>query len=445
MSIPSYAQRMRWFHQARFGIFVHWGLYSLLGRGEWTMFQERIPAAEYAKLADRFRPRRFDADAWAGLAAEAGAKYMVLTTRHHDGFCLYDSAVSDFTSVKTAARRDFVAEYVRACRKAGIRVGLYYSLLDWRFPGYFAPKRHRASAAALVQQVHDQVRELMSNYGRIDELWYDGDWIGHGEAGIEDKARFWRAKQLNAMVRRLQPSILINNRSGTEEDLDTPEQHVQASKAGRGWEACMTMGHFTGWGWQQHNPHWKSVPQLIEGLTSAAAGEGNFLLNIGPRPDGTIRREEVVRLRAMGAWLQANGKAIYGSQRCDLPGGQGGTVTPTGPVSQIGRWTRKGRTGYLIIDRWPGREAVVPLVSTRVRSVRMLAGGLRLGHRQESNGRLVITGLPDKPPHPAATVLADEFISEPHRLVPSDPAAWIDGRAGQWSAPGSEQSEVGGS
>ena len=141
----SYEERMAWFNQARFGMFIHWGLYSLLGRGEWAMFRERIPPDEYAKLADQFKPAKFNADRWTSLAKEAGMKYIVLTTRHHDGFCLFDSKVSDFTSVKTAAKKDFVAEYVKSCRKAGLKVGFYYSLLDWRFPGYFNLKKYHPS------------------------------------------------------------------------------------------------------------------------------------------------------------------------------------------------------------------------------------------------------------------------------------------------------------
>ena len=428
MKIKSYEERLRWFHQARFGMFIHWGLYSLLKRGEWVMFQERIPPSAYAKLADQFRPTKFDADAWAGLAAEAGMKYMVLTTRHHDGFCLFDSQVSDFTSVKCAARRDFVAEYVAACRRAGLKVGLYYSLLDWRFPGYFEPKKQPASAAELVQQLHDQVRELMTNYGKVDILWYDGDWVNHGQAGITDKAKFWRAKELNAMVRRLQPQILINNRSGTNEDLDTPEQHVTASQPGRGWESCLTMGFFSGWGYTQHNPLWKSSTQLLHSLVAAASGEGNLLLNVGPQPDGQIRREEGVRLKSMGAWLDRNGAAIYGSQRCDLHGGSGGTVTSTNSWNMLGAWTRQGSTGYLCIDRWPGCEAVIPLVKTRALSAKLLATGQPLKVRQEYNGRLIVSGLPDNPPADIS-VIAVKFAGEPHRILEKDSAAWLTGTA----------------
>jgi len=416
--IPSYEERMKWFHEARFGMFIHWGLYALHGRGEWVMFQERIPAKQYARLARRFRASKFDADAWASLAAEAGMKYMVLTTRHHDGFCLFDSKVSDFTAVKAAAaKRDLVAEYVQACRRAGLKVGFYYSLLDWRFPGYFEPGTYSQSAEALVQQFHEQVRELMTNYGKIDVLWYDGGWITHGKAGIDDQATFWRSKEVNDLARRLQPHILINNRSGMNEDLDTPEQHVTASGAGRGWEACMTMGDSCGWGYVHNNPNMKTVPQLLQHLVTAAAGEGNFLLNVGPKPDGTIRKEEVVRLRAIGEWLKIHGRAIYGSQRCALHGGM------------IGAWTRKASTGYLHVFRWPGREAVVPLVKTKALSARMLATGQEAAVRQERNGRLVISGLPLKPPHPHVNVIEVQFEGVPEGVEEADMAAWLTGKA----------------
>jgi len=427
--VPSYQKRIEWFHQARFGLFIHWGLYSLLGRGEWVMFQERMSPQEYAKLADQFVPKKFDADAWAGLAVEAGMKYAVLTARHHDGYCLYDSAVSDFTSVKCAARRDFVADYVKACRKAGLKVGIYYSLLDWRFPGYFDPKKHPDSAEALKVQYREQVRELMTNYGKIDVLWYDGEWINHGMAGIDDKAGFWRSREVNAMVRKLQPHILINNRSGTDEDLDTPEQHVKASKPGRGWESCMTMGFFTGWGYTKHNALWKTPAQLLHALVSAASGEGNYLLNIGPKPDGTIRREEADRLKAMGAWLKLHGEAVYGSQRCDLHGGSGGKTTPTNNWSMIGTWTRRDNVGYLIIDRWPGTEAIIPLVQTRARSAKLLATGQKLKVRHEYNGRLVISGLPLTPPSADLNVIAVTFEGEPHRMAEANSAAWLTASA----------------
>jgi alpha-L-fucosidase len=409
---PSYRERMSWFHEARFGLFIHWGLYSLLGRGEWAMLEERIPVAEYAKLADRFKPKSFDAFAWAEMAAQTGAKYAVLTTRHHDGFCLYDSEVSDFTSVKTAAKRDFVAEYVDAFRRAGLKIGFYYSLLDWRFPGYWNPRKHRESADAMVEQYHAQVRELMTNYGKIDVLWYDGHWID----GVKNVGRFWRAREINAWVREKQPHILINNRSGVDEDLDTPEQYVTASKPGRGWESCMTMGDSCGWGYIRNNPNMKSETQLLQHLVTAAAGEGNFLLNVGPKPDGTIRKSERRRLKTVGKWLRTNGEAIYGSQRCALKNGM------------IGLWMAKGKTAYLCVFRWPGREAVVPLVGSKVRSATLLATGAPVEHRVEHNGCLVLSGLPKKPPHPSVSVIKVEFAAKPKAMPESDRAAWLVGQ-----------------
>lgn len=412
----AYADRMAWFHEARFGMFIHWGLYSLLGRGEWVMLEERIAHDEYRALADRFTPAKFDATVWADLAVQAGMKYAVFTTRHHEGFCLFDSQVSDFTSVKAAAGRDFVADYVAAFRAAGLKVGFYYSLLDWRFPGYFEPKKYKKSAEAMVEQAHHQVRELMTNYGPIDILWYDGGWLNEKKAG-KSMAKFWRSKALNAMVRELQPNILINNRSGIEEDLDTPEQHVTASQPGRGWESCMTMGDSNGWGYIHHNPNFKSVTQLLQNLCIAAAGEGNYLLNVGPKPDGTIRKEERDRLAAMGAWLQVNGDAIYGSQRCELLRGMNGL------------WTRKGNTAYYCVFHWPGEETVIPYVKPEAVSAQLLGGDRRLTVRHEYNGRLVIGGLPKAPPDKSVSVIRVDFDGKPKRLEPKNDAAWIEGKA----------------
>jgi alpha-L-fucosidase len=412
----SYEERMKWFHQARFGLFIHWGLYAIPGRGEWVMLQERIPKEEYAKLADQFNPKKFNATAWAKMAKDAGMKYAVLTTRHHDGFCLFDSQVSDYTSVKTKAKRDFVGEYVKAFRKAGLKVGFYYSLLDWRFPGYWMPSRYKKSAQEMAEQFRAQVEELMTNYGKIDVLWYDGGWVPKLPRN-KTIAKFWNSKKVNAMARRLQPHLLINNRSGIDEDLDTPEQHVTASKAGRGWESCMTIGDSCGWGYIKNNPNMKTMPQLLQNLVTAAAGEGNYLLNVGPKPDGTIRKPERDRLHAMGQWLKANGEAIYGSERCALHGGM------------IGMWTAKGDTGYLHIFRWPGKEAVVPLVKTKAKSARLLATGDKVKVRQEHNGRLVLSGLPKSPPDKNVNVIKVKFEDTPASLDEKNAAWWLEGKA----------------
>lgn len=399
--IPSYEERMKWFHDARFGIFIHWGLYALLGRGEWVMNVEHIPNDEYARLANKFNPSKFDADEWAALAKEAGANYMVLTTRHHDGFCLFDSKVSDFTSVKTAAKRDFVAEYVKALRKAGLKVGFYYSWLDWRFPGYYDYKGKPESAREMVAQAQAQIRELMTNYGKIDILWYDGHWVPGIEGKDDEIAEFWGSKKVNAMVRELQPHILINNRCGIKEDLDTPEQHVTASEPGRGWESCMTIGDSCGWGYIHNSPNFKTVPQLIQNLVTAASGEGNFLLNCGPRPDGTIRKQEADRLRAIGKWLKVNGEAIYGSQRSKLQDG-----SPFGN-GMIGMMTAKGANHYLHVFRWPkqGEISLWGVGTESIKSATILGTDVKARIEKGTNGRTFLKGLPKTPPDPYDAVV----------------------------------------
>lgn len=401
-------ERMKWWTEAKFGIFIHWGLYSIIGRGEWTMLVERIPKAEYAKQAWKFNPpKSFTPEKWVKTAKDAGAKYMVLTTRHHDGFCLFDSRASDFTSVKTAAKRDFVGEYVKACRKHKMRIGLYYSLLDWRFPGYFDRKKYPESFEAMVKQVHAQVRELMTNYGKIDVLWYDGWWIPgtEGTDRKKDTPILWKSKELNGMVRKLQPHIIINNRAGLPEDTDTPEQNTNASEAGRYWESCMTMGDSCGWGYIKNNPNMKPATQLIQNLVTCASNGGNYLLNIGPKPDGSIRKEESMRLKNIGVWLKKNGGAFYGTER--IPAGFG-----FWGAGMLGMAAAKGNNTYLHIFRWPGNTAVVTGIKSKVISARMLFPAKKLKFRQ-CEGKLTITGLPAQPPDKYGTVIELQLKGRP--------------------------------
>lgn len=401
-------QRLHWFHEARFGMFIHFGLYSLLERGEWVMFAEHIPTDEYARLAQQFNPGNCDISKWVSAAKDAGMKYVVFTARHHDGFCLYDSQVSDFTSVKTAAKRDFVAEFVEAVRAAGLKVGLYYSWLDWRFPGYFQPTKYPESKDAMVRQAHEQLRELMTNYGKIDYLWYDGHWVpdlwnpAQGNPGL---AEFWQAREANAMVRKLQPHIIINDRSGQPEDVDTPEQHVTASEPGRAWESCMTMGDFSGWGYVRNNPNWKSVPQLIQYLATAASGEGNYLLNIGPKPDGSLREEETTRLREIGEWMRVHGESIYGTHRCPFPSpfAPGGHE---GIVGMVGVATAKDNVAYIHVFRWPPQgEICIPDLANDVISATILSTGQECKVDKISDKRMMIRDVPVEPPNRWNTVI----------------------------------------
>jgi len=413
-----YQERISWFHEARFGLFIHWGLYSMLERGEWVMFRERIPRGEYRKLADSFTGDAFDADAIARLAVDAGMKYAVLTTRHHDGFCLWDSGVTDYNSVKSGAKRDFVREYVDACRRHGLRVGLYISDKDWCEPGYWEPETYPESAKRLVDNLHAMVEELLTSYGKIDVLWFDGSWVDVGRKKVEESA-FWRSGELLNRIYDLQPGILVNNRLGLDADLDTPEQHVTASEGGRGWEACMTIGDESAWGFSRHNPVRKTPGQLIRNLSKAACGEGNFLLNIGPDGRGSIVPEDAAVLKRMGEWLKVHGEAIYGSERFD--------ITPTW-YSQ-GSCSRKGNTVYLHLNWWSSPGIVVPLFRHLPRKATLLTTGQELTVSHRSNHRMILGGLPVLSPHEAMTIIRLDFDREPELVEESDHAAWLAGDA----------------
>ena len=419
----TYEERLKWFHEARFGIYVHFGLYSLLERGEWTMYSERISPKDYDYLADMFNPLPGAAREWCRLAKRAGAKYIVLTTRHHEGFSLFDSKYSDFTSAKRGCKRDIVREYVDAARAEGLKVGLYYSLLDWRYPGYFEPAKYPENRDALVEYVHNQVRELMTNYGEISLLEYDGGWMPDLNPDKEFQINFWRARELNAMVRELQPGIIINNRSGLQEDLDTPEQVIKAATPGRGCESCMCIGDSCCWGYTRFNPNWKSSTQLIQNLVNAAQGEANYLLNIGPMPDGRLRAEEIERLNDIGDWMLVNEKAIRKSQRCELIGSsQPGVVD----LNLQGPWTRQGKTGFWHLFRYPGTVATAVRVGTRPVKAKLLATGEELTVAyDEKYSKMTISGLPALPYDRHCTVIEVEFEDIPRLQPEPDKAAWL--------------------
>ncbi|HUU97870.1 MAG TPA: alpha-L-fucosidase [Phycisphaerae bacterium] len=378
-------RRLRWFKEARFGMFVHWGLYTQLGRWEWTMHNERIPIRDYEKLADTWRPKARCMRQWARLARDAGMKYMVMTTKHHEGFCLWDSAQTDYNAARRAPGRDLVREYVEACREFGLRVGLYYSLLDWHHPDGMRAATDPAAAGRFREFSHNSVRELCSNYGPIDILWYDNNWPALADGG-------WKPERLNAMVRRLQPRILINNRSGTPEDFGTPEGHVTAESVGRHWEACMTMNG--AWGYVPSAIDWVSVRQILEMLRTAAAGDGNLLLNIGPRADGSVPREASERLKAVGRWIAQHGEALYGSvDRAD-----GLSLINTG------NWTLKDKTAYFWASRWPDTgEIVMGRWEGKVKRATLLTTGKPVRVEQVGS-RLFLRGLPVANPDRVAQV-----------------------------------------
>ena len=355
---------LAWWRSARFGMFIHWGLYSILGRGEWVMHNEQIPAEEYAKLADDFIPQHFDASAWALLAKQAGMQYMVMVARHHDGFALWNSPGSygAFNSASRAAQRDFVKEYVEACRAANLRVGLYYSPMDWRFPGYFHPREMPENAALMKQQAYAQVEELVSRYGPIDVLWYDGSWLAHQgtDAGA---AWFWEPVRLNRMVRRYQPNVVINPRSGWQGDFQCDEgpHQVRGPIIRIPWEKCFTL--IPSWGWQPM----PAMPfdEIMRLMLNCFVRDGNVLLNVAPDRDGVIPADQVERLEEIGRWFTQFGESVH-----DTRGG------PFEPVDDVYGSTYHSSQIYLHIFDGPAfSRLTLPPLPQQVLACTDLRGG----------------------------------------------------------------------
>jgi alpha-L-fucosidase len=389
------AARIAWWRDAKFGLFMHWGVYSIPGRGEWVQWQEQIPVDEYAKLADQFHPDNFDPDAWAELAKAAGMKYTVLTARHHDGFALFDDPESNFTAMKSAAHRDFVAGYVTAVRKAGLRVGLYYSPLDWRFPGFFFPGIYKPNAEQLRAQYHRQLNELASHYGKLDILWFDGgggDWLGFG--GVTFKGGWharpkgerytgsfsWQDDEAVNNLRKLQPYIIINNRTDAAADFKSREGDKALGDFDNQspWELCTTLTEGA-WGYVP-GAKVKSLEHVIRLLVSAVGRDGNFLLNVGPRPDGQIDPAHAARLREMGEWLHQYGESIYATR--------GGPYLP----GDFGVSTYRNKTIYLHILNPDGATLTLPALPSKVLACSSLTGGEAFCKQSDSGVEVTLSG-----------------------------------------------------
>ncbi|ANH81733.1 alpha-L-fucosidase [Niabella ginsenosidivorans] len=325
------AQRMQWWTNARFGMFIHWGLYSLAARHEWVKQHERMTSEQYQKYFDHFNPDEFDPKKWAKEAKAAGMKYAVLTTKHHEGFCLFDSKYTDYKATNTQAKRDLVKEFVEAFRAEGIRIGFYYSLIDWHHPDFTIDRVHpqrlgeNATGADYAklnkgknweryrQYLYNQVKELMTNYGKIDILWLDFSYPGKNGKGRED----WGSIELLKMVKQLQPGIIIDNRADLNDytdgyDFETPEQ-VKPSELlkykGKYWETCQT---FSGsWGYYRDEHTWKTHRQLLDLLVTSVANGGNLILNVGPTARGEFDYRALHALDSLSYWMHANNPSIY--------------------------------------------------------------------------------------------------------------------------------------
>lgn len=384
--IKERTERTKWFLNDRFGMFIHWGLYAIPARGEWVKTNERITNEEYNKYFEEFDPQEYDPKEWARLAKKAGMKYAVLTAKHHDGFCLYDSQYTDFKSTNTKCKRDLVREFLEAFREEGIKVGLYFSLLDWThedFPHYgdkfhpmraneaFKDKKHDFDN--YLKYMHNQIRELLTNYGHLDIMWFDFSY----EDMVCEK---WKASELIKMVRDIQPHIIIDNRlEGSAEnsgsirtsnpteysgDFASPEQMIPPKglldENGNSipWESCITLNNH--WGYNSFDRSYKSPKMVIRALVECVSKNGNLMLNVGPDSKGRIPKESVKILEQIGEWMYDNKESIYGCgvSQFDKP--------------EWGRFTQKGNKLYAHVMEEQIGAVCLPNMAGKVEKIRLL-------------------------------------------------------------------------
>jgi len=406
------AKRMAWFDEARFGMFIHWGVYAVpagewqgnKNYGEWFMEETKMPVSQYEKFAQQFNPTKFNAREWVRMAKDAGMKYMVITSKHHDGFCLWDSELTDWDIGRTPFKRDPLKELAEACREAGIKFCFYYSIMDWHHPDWGTRRQWNDIAKGqpdmerYIAYMKGQLKELITRYGPLGILWFDGEW--------ESTWTHERGVDLYNYVRSLQPDIIINNRVGKGRsgmqgmdkgqgvgDYGTPEQEIPATGFGPGvyWESCMTMNNH--WGYNKHDQNWKSTKTLVQNLVDCASKGGNYLLNIGPTAEGLFPEASVQRLAEIGKWMHVNAESIYG--------------TKASPFKRLpwGRCTQKSdgsfTTLYLHVFDWPedGR-LVVPGLKNDVAKAWLLADPDRkeLAVTSTSDAKVVSvpSGAPDQ-------------------------------------------------
>jgi len=386
-------KRMAWFREARFGMFIHWGVYSVpagewngkKNYGEWFMEETHMKVSEYEKFAKEFNPVKFDAKEWVRIARDAGVKYIVITSKHHDGFGMYRSELTDWCIKSTPFQRDPLKELADACKEAGITFCFYHSIMDWHHPDWGQRRKwndvvkDEPNMDRYTEYMKGQLKELLTRYGPIGILWFDGEW--------EKPWTNERGVDLYNYVRSLQPNIIVNNRvgkgragmSGMDKDkgvgdYGTPEQEIPATGFGAGvdWESCMTMnGH---WGYNKNDKNWKSAENLIRNLIDCASKGGNYLLNVGPTSEGLIPGPSVERLSEIGKWMKVNSEAIYGTYASPF------AKTPWG------RCTRKSGKLYLHVYNWPADgKLVVPGLKSKVTGASLLAGGKALEIKTADN------------------------------------------------------------
>lgn len=380
-------KRLEWFKDARFGMFIHYGLYSVSGMGEWEMYTQNMDIEDYEKLAKHFKPAENCTDLWCQTAKNAGAKYVVMTTRHHDGFSLWNSKTNPY-NLYNYTGRDLVKEFVESCRKYGLKIGLYSSLMDWHHPDGWKCATDEEARLRFTKYIEDLNVELLSNYGKIDILWYDMSFP-------LKTSTLWDSVNRNYKLRQLQPDLLINNRSKMPEDFFTPEESndPKPDDPGGYFEACMTFNKIS-WGYineEQAKKFNYSSQQIARMLTICTKKGGNFLLNIGPRPDGTLPEDDKNEIERVGKWLENNGSSIYGDSIRN-PG-----IQACGNCVTIGSSTADGKSAYLYNLIWPSNgEIVIGGYINPPSKITCVSDGREIKFRKE-NHRFVMYDLPSKP------------------------------------------------
>ncbi|MGV8093946.1 MAG: alpha-L-fucosidase [Mangrovibacterium sp.] len=413
--------KMAWWHEAKFGMFIHWGLYAVpANSSEWHMCNLKKSIAEYSQYAQQFNPVKFNADEWAKTARDAGMKYMVITTKHHDGFALFKSEASSYNMVDaTPFKRDIIRELAGACPRNGIRLGLYYSLMaDWGHPGGgighgapWDPAQVGSIETYFNTVAYPQVKEILSNYGPVAELWFDTDG--------PERPNQEQATRICNLIKATQPQIIVNKRV-VPGDFINAERHIPAQAVGGDWEACDLIINGS-WGYKVYRPESvRSLSSLIRQLVDVVSKGGNMLLNVGPKSDGTFPDDALDRLKGIGAWMKINGESIYGA-----------TASPFDYLPW-GRCTRKGDKLYLHVFNWPADGKIKVPMSNKVTSAWLLNGKSKeaLTHKT-ANGELTIS-LPGIAPDSIASVIVLQVKGEPlpvHSLALNKPVTTSDSQA----------------
>jgi alpha-L-fucosidase len=409
------ADRMAWFNQARFGMFIHWGIYSVPagewnGRtdyAEWIQHDTEMPADQYAKFAGQFDPVKYNPRQWVATAKAAGMKYIVITSKHHDGFCMFDTKLTDYNVVKaTPWHHDPMKELADATRAAGLKFCFYYSVPDWHHPefpakysqdGFHGAPNPNADIDKYVDYVKGQMRELLTQYGPISIIWFDGGSSFKAE-GNDGRTKLMHSQEIIDLIHQLQPNCLVNNRLGPPGDYGTPEQKIPGVRPTNSFEVCMTLNN--NWGYNKNDHHFKSPTTVIRNLVDIASKGGNYLVNVGPTPEGVIPPESVDILHHIGVWMKANGKSIYGT-----------SASPLDKAPAWGRLTEKGDKIYLHVFEWPadGRLSVEGL-KAKVEKAKLLVGEQKLAF-DTAGDKLTIT-LPPQAPDPIDSVIVLKTESE---------------------------------